>query len=243
MTAFAPDLLHKTISWKDLDEPRAREMSRRLPRFLLSWRLRGCQLAVNGVLRKRLYLRAHKMWEYARGLAYSEPGTGMNVLDFGGAATLPVFYLAARGARLKCLDVDPQLSHYTNETAHGRGLALEASTTDVTRAPFPPGWGPFDRVYSFCVIEHLEKPAQLQAMRLLAERLKPGGRLILTFDYGLDAPEGGALRDPAEVARLVEASGLRLTGSGRFCDTGERFVLNKRHPDRRFTFGSLFLEK
>ena len=238
-----PKELHKTISPSDLQEPAAKQASRALRGFLLRARLRGLPVAVNGVLKKRWYLRKHKMWEYARGVAYSEPKPEHAVLDFGGGGTLPVFFLAARGSTVKCLDVNETLVDHTNSVAERQGWALEASPRNITHESFPESWGRFDRVYSFCVIEHLPKAEQQRTMALLANRLKPGGRLVITFDFGLDAPEGGAIRDVEEVEGLISASGLGLMGGGGFRDTGERFALNKRYKDRRFTFGSLFLEK
>jgi hypothetical protein len=235
--------LHKTLSYADLEEPVARATARRLNLFLWKLALRGERVAVNGVLRRRWYVRRHKMWEYARGLGYTEPRAGAEVLDFGGAATLPVFYLAAIGARVKCLDVDLQLSGHTQALARSRGWSLEASTIDLTENRAPEGWGPFDRIYSFSVIEHLPQERQRNAMARLAAMLKPGGQFALTFDFGQDAPEEGAIRDLAGVETLIDASGLAPRGGGRWKDTGERFALNKRHRDRRFTFGSLFLEK
>jgi hypothetical protein len=65
----------------------------------------------------------------------------------------------------------------------------------------------------------------------------------LTFDFGEHAPEGGAVRSAQEVRELVAATGLSMIGDGQFHDTGERFALHKKHPEQRFTFGSLFLEK
>lgn len=235
--------LNKTISWRDLGEPAARRMGRRLLRFLWRMSLGGERVAVNGVLRKRWYVRKHKIWEYARGLAYSEPQPEQAILDFGGGATLPVFFLASRGARVRCLDIDEELALYTNSLARERGWTLEASATDILERRFPEGWGPFDRIFSFCVIEHLPKSRQPEAVALLAAKLKPGGRCVLTFDFGNDAPEGGAIREVAEVEELIAASGLKLLGGGAFRDTGERFVLNRRHKDKRFTFGSVFLER
>jgi hypothetical protein len=80
-------------------------------------------------------------------------------------------------------------------------------------------------------------------MARLAGLVRPGGILVLTFDFGEAAPKAEALRNAAEVERLVEASGLALLNSQPFRDTGERFVLDKRHPNLRFTFGSLFLKR
>ena len=235
--------LQKTLELRDLQEPRTRATARALSRFLRGLFLRGEPVAVNGVLHRRFYVRRFKMWEYARGLAYSDPREAREVLDFGGAATLPAYYLAARGSRVRVLDIDASLVERSRRAAARRGWELEASTLDITEQELPEGWGPFDRIYSFCVIEHMSRAAYRAALTRLAERLAPGGRLVLSFEYGDEAPGEGALRSCAEVEELVEFTGLAWSGPGGFQDSGDRFRMDRRHPDRRFTFGSLFLEK
>lgn len=241
----------KTYSPADLTAPAAARAAGALRRFALRLGLSATPFAVNGFLRLRFWVAPHKLWEYARGVACVQqtvareaaPARRLRVLDFGGGATLPVYFLAAQGADVLSLDVDRMLADATNAAARARGWRLQGSTFNLVQSPPPPEWGRFDAVLSFSVLEHLPKPIQPEVMARLASLVRPGGILVLTFDYGEAAPKAEALRDAAEVERLVEASGLALLDSQPFRDTGERFVLDKRHPNLWFTFGSLFLKR
>jgi len=167
----------------------------------------------------------------------------MRVLDFGGGGTIPLFQLARRGCEVLSLDINQDLTKHTNAVAGQMGWQLTGSTFDLTANEAQSEWGKFDRVISFCVIEHIPKPLQRQALQRLANALKPGGLFELTFDFGENAPADGAIRSATEVGEMIEATGLSPLGDGKFHDTGERFTLDRHYPDRRFTFGSLFLEK
>jgi len=122
-------------------------------------------------------------------------------------------------------------------------LKLKGSTFDLTENEAPADWGQFDRVISFCVIEHIPKELQIKTLARLAGLLKPGGLLELTLDFGKDAPVTGAIRSADEVMEMISATKLTPMGKGRFHDTGERFAIEKKYPDNYFTFGSLFLRK
>lgn len=247
----------KTLSLDDLRRPEIARVRRELRRFALRLGIAGTPFAVNGILRRRLWVRAHKMWEYARGVACvlaAAPQQGgdyspARVLDFGGGATLPVFFLADRGCNVLSLDIDTALTDFTNRVARERGWLLRGSTVDITATAMAAGGqasnelGEFDAVISFSVLEHIPKHLQAVAVERLAQRLKPGGVFALTFDYGEDAPVEGAVRSEEEVARLVAATGLEFLDGAGFTDTGERFALDKRHAQRKFTFASLFLKK
>lgn len=235
--------LNKTIGATDLREPAVADAARTLERTARWLALHRTRFAVNGVLRFRWRVRWHKLWEYASGITHGDVRAGMRVLDFGGAATLPVFHLARIGCDVWSVDIDERLVGHTDRVAAARGWHLRGSTVDLTRTEAPGDWGAFDRVISFCVLEHLGKDAQRTAVRRLAGLLKPGGILAVTFDFGADAPVEGALRDAEEVTTLAGASGLQTIGNAEFLDTGERFVLDRSHPGREFTFGSLFLRK
>jgi 2-polyprenyl-3-methyl-5-hydroxy-6-metoxy-1,4-benzoquinol methylase len=167
----------------------------------------------------------------------------MRVMDFGGGATLPVFWLAERGAEVLCLDVDEALAEHTNRAAQERGWKLGATTHDLTRAAAPAEWGEFDAVISFSVLEHIPFELQEMALGRLAGLLRPGGVMAITFDYGSEAAQPFAIRDAAGVERLVRATGLEFLDERGFVDTGERFVLDKRHRTKRFTFASLMMRK
>jgi SAM-dependent methyltransferase len=237
----------KTYSPADLHHPPARPTASQLRRFALRLGLSGTRFAVNGILRHRLWVRENKLWEYARGLSCilsaSQPAGALRVLDFGGAATIPIFFLASLGCDVLCLDIDTALSNWTNHVAKRRGWKLHASTHNLVTTPAPAEWGLFDAVISFSVLEHIPKVAQPLIVARLAKLLKPGGIFALTFDFGPEAPVNDAVRDLAEVERLVAATGLDYLGGHPLNDTGERFVIDRRHPERRFTFASLFLTK
>lgn len=205
---------------------------------------------MNGVLRRRFTVSGHKLWEYARSAAAvmaaaapDDEASPPRILDFGGAATLPILFLASRGYEVECLDLDIALVDWTNDLAAKRGWRLHASEYNLVPAAAPAHWQLFDAIISASVLEHIPKRSQEVVLRHLGALLRPGGVLALSFDYGDDAPQPGAIRTPAEVHRLVASSGLSYPDDHHFVDTGERFVLDRRHPRNRFTFGSLFLQK
>lgn len=245
-------ILHsKTYSPDDLAEPGISRVASQLRSFAFRLGFTGTRFAVNGILRRRFWVRRNKLWEYARGLGGvlcdlahpAQRAPAPCILDFGGAATLPIFYLAHRNCVVLCLDIDPALAAWTNHVAQQRGWRLTASTHNLVTSPAPAEWELFDAVISFSVLEHIPKVAQPLALKRLAQLLKPGGILAVSFDFGTEAPVKDAVRDLAEVDRLVAATGLDYLDSQPLLDTGERFVLDRRYPHRRFTFASLFLTK
>jgi protein-L-isoaspartate O-methyltransferase len=239
--AVDDSLYNTTCDLADLDKPAVREAARALTRCARRLFVRNTPFAVNGVLRRRFYVRRHKLWEYARGLAYGDVRPPMRVLDFGGGATLPVFYLAEQGCDVTTVDVNRRFVDYTNDYAARRGGRLMASSVDLCVEPAPSAWAPFDRILSFCVLEHLPAERQAGVMKTLAGLLRPGGIMALTFDFGRDAPSEWPLRTMADVEQVIAATGLTLLGNRTFHDTGQRFTLDKRHPEAKFTIGSLFL--
>lgn len=250
-----PQIINKTLEFSDLQQPQVRATVNSLKGWLWRWLFTGGQFAVNGNVKRRAYIRRHKMWEYSRGLALtgaSAPvrevtGGNMNVLDVGGAMTSTIFYLSGLGDRVVCLDIDENMVEQTNRIARARGLPLEARTDNLADAtPDPASLGAdggFDRVYCFCVIEHVMPPGQLRLARALGELVAPGGQLCLTFDYGVDAPTEAPIRSGRDVEAIREAIALPLVGNPSFVDTGSRFALHKHHPDKQYTFGSLFFQR
>jgi protein-L-isoaspartate O-methyltransferase len=233
--------LNKTYEGEDLRPLEVRGMARQLSRYARRLFLRGIPFAVNGVLRRRFYVRKFKMWEYARGLAYAGIKPGMRILDFGGGATLPVFYLAEQGCDVMSVDINERFTEYTKAYAKRRGLRLSANSVNLVTTRVPPEWGTFDRILSFCVIEHLPKEAQAPMMNTLAGLLRPGGMLVITFDFGPQAPSEWPLRTLDDVNELIRASGLRPVGNKEFHNANRFFTIDKRFPDSPFTLGSLFL--
>jgi SAM-dependent methyltransferase len=232
-----------TLSLDDMSRPEFAPVARELRGFALRLGLEGIPFAVNGILRRRVWVRQYKLWEYTRGVACVRAIGAARILDFGGAATLPVFFLAQCGCEVLSLDVDAHLADWTDRVAARRGWKLRASTMDITRSRPPAEWGAFDAAISFSVLEHIPQELQGLALERLAALLRPGGVLAVTFDYGSDAPVAGAVRTPEEVNRLVGGTGLTFLAGDAFVDTGQRYPVDRRHPRNPFTFASLFLRK
>jgi hypothetical protein len=234
--------LNKTITPADVQAERVAPTARELRAFMRAQFWRGQRVAVNGVSKRRLNIRWNKLWEYSRGLGLVPWQPGWTAVDFGGGATLPVYYLASRGLTVHSYDIDTALTAEAQQAAQRHGWPVHATTQDLTRdaAGIPTG---VDWVMSFCVLEHLPREAQLHVASLLGGMLRPGGWFTVTFDYSPEAPVEGALRSPEDVRALIEASGCVPEDGVAFEDTGERFVLDRKYPDARFTFGSLFLRK
>ena len=161
--------------------------------------------------------------------------------------TAPLFYLAVQADRVLSLDIDDELNDQTNRAAARRALPVEArhinlAERSLTAAELDSEEG-FDRIYCFCVIEHVPHPGQGRLAGQIGQLLMPGGRMCLTFDFGDDAPTEEPLRTVDDVARLRDSVGLPLVGNAEFVDLGTRYPLDRRHPQRRYTFGSLFFER
>ena len=247
-------ILNKTLDLDDLTGPAIHPTVTSLRHWVWGWLFRGQRLAVNGHVKRRAYIRQHKMWEYARGLALTEaseptrPGRApMKVLDVGGAMTAPIFYLAALGDSVLSLDIDDRLVAETNDIATRRGLNLQARTTNLATGSAAPqdlgAPGGFDRIYCFCVLEHIPEPGQTAIAKRLGELLAPGGQMCLTFDFGEDAPTEQPMYSHEHVAHLRDAVGVPLRGNDSFRDDQRRFPLDRKYPKRAYTFGSLFFRK
>lgn len=241
---------NKTLQWQDLKEADVAAQRRALTRFLWSqFVLRNAPVAVNGVLRRRFYVRRLKMWEYARGLAALPPRVGQPVLDFGGGGTLPPFLLAANGTPVKVLDINRELAQYSADVAQQRNWPLSVDFFDLAAADakLPADWvGHFDRIYSYCVMEHIPMDGQERVLARLAQAVRPGGGMTLSFEFGQDAPAEEPWRDMERVERMVAIlrdNGMQLQNGQEFVDSGDRYALDNRHAQSHFTFGMLVVEK
>ncbi|GIW73824.1 MAG: hypothetical protein KatS3mg103_0346 [Phycisphaerales bacterium] len=247
--------INKTLQFADLKDPHVAPTVADMRRWVVRWRLKGEPLGVNGAVRRRWYVRRHKMWEYSRGLALTgasgparpRDGRRMHCLDVGGAMTLPIFYLAGLGDRVVCLDIDPSLTEQSMAAARRQGLDMDCRTTNLgqedpsARDLGAPEEG-FDRVYCFSVIEHIRPPEQERVAERMGRLVRPGGMLCITFDFGQDGPMEAPMRTMQDAQRLGSLIGLPMVG-GAFVDTGERYALNRKHPRARYTFGSMFFRR
>ncbi len=245
-----PQRPNKTLDWQDLQEVPVARWRQALTRFL--WRsfvLRNTPVAVNGILRRRMYIRRLKMWEYARGLAALPPRANGPVLDFGGGGTLPPFLIAAQGVPVHVLDINQKLTQYSADVGQRRGWPITTDVFDLAAedAALPVEWQQkFDRVYSYCVMEHIPMAGQERVLARLAQAVRPGGGMVVTFEFGQNAPAEQPWQSMERVGKMIcilEEQGMQLQGDLPFEDSGGRFALDNRFPDVQFTFGMLVLEK
>lgn len=150
------------------------------------------------------------------------PLEGKTALDVGCGAGLLAEPLARLGAKVTAIDAAPQLIEVAKEHAAGQGLDIDyrhSAVEDLT--------GQFDLVTSMEVIEHVADPQGF--IRSLADRLAPGGLLILstpnrtaksrllmiTIAEGLgQIPKGthdhGKFITPDEMKVMMAAAGLAV---------------------------------
>lgn len=119
----------------------------------------------------------------------------MNILDVGSGISLFPVYLASKGYHVTSIDPDTilmeRLAPKLAELCHTK---IQYDLGDVTNLEFKDNT--FDRVFCISVIEHLEeeivdgnymnlhkKNLDVKAIGELLRVLKPGGLLILTFDW------------------------------------------------------------
>ena len=102
-----------------------------------------------------------------------QPLAGKTALDVGCGAGLLAEPLARLGAKVTGIDAAPEVIAIARDHAAGQGLAI-----DYRHAPVEDIKGRFDLVTSMEVIEHVADPQVF--LKRLAERLAPGGLLILS---------------------------------------------------------------
>ena len=131
--------------------------------------------------------------EYAIAVDKSTPGRGMRVLDVGSGASILPSYLLSTGAFVHASDMDDYVMGQGaicrgNKTIKEEDLArLTVDVEDIRGTDYPDCH--FDRIIMLSMVEHIHFGDDSRAMREAARILKPGGRVVLTFDVARDAHE------------------------------------------------------
>jgi ubiquinone/menaquinone biosynthesis C-methylase UbiE len=145
-----------------------------------------------------------RQWEYP--FVYSKilkgtiaNKTAMNILDAGSGITFFPYFLKSRLELIKifCSDIDLDLNNLFSSLNERSGQAIEFINTDLENIPFEDE--SLDIVYCISVIEHTGN--YLRIVDEFYRVIKPGGKLLITFDISLD---GTANLSPAESEILLE---------------------------------------
>ncbi|MBK8977583.1 MAG: class I SAM-dependent methyltransferase [Planctomycetes bacterium] len=171
-------------------------------------------LAGRGVVLRADFARD---WEYAHVLlrvaALAAELPLQRVVDFGGGNSILAYVLAQRGCDVTVLDSDAAVRAAVAQHAGVLGLH-ERLHAPPTAAPWPVAEASVDLCISISVFESLLRRERAAFFAEVRRALRDGGRLLMTFDYGVGARW---ISDPV-VSRaglaedVVAASGLELVG-------------------------------
>lgn len=152
-----------------------------------------------------------RQWEYPYVLSRVEaalPASGAaRVLDAGSGVTFFPYYLKALhpAADIYCVDSDEKLAVIYRQI-NASGEPVEFTCADLRKLDYPAEW--FDVIYCISVLEHTaDYPAIIDGFLRL---LRPGGRLVITFDVSLDGTRDIAV-EKAEALLDSLAGKLALT--------------------------------
>jgi ubiquinone/menaquinone biosynthesis C-methylase UbiE len=164
-----------------------------------------------------------RFWEYPFAILSADIKTGMQCADIGCGSTPFTPLLCELAGKENVTGFDPDYVQKDED----RHLSFGARKTHIEKFGFnfkPDSFtslsvadGTFDRVFCISVLEHIEDPVVKQkGLQEMARVLKPGGKLILTFDTGIDL-----ILNP--VLKVIELSGLIPSNE-----------LDMRWPEKRF---------
>ena len=154
---------------------------------------------------------AFRDWEYPHTLLVLDLRPGMRCLSIGASNCLLSVLLAGRyPEHFVGIDIADDYARWIEDSG-----ATAFQVMDATAMTFPDD--SFDRVFSVSVLEHIPDDGDTRTGQEIARVLAPGGRAVLTFEWGplfvpwCAFPVGGRIYDTAAVMeRIVEPSGLRL---------------------------------
>ncbi|MFZ5561603.1 MAG: class I SAM-dependent methyltransferase [Pseudomonadota bacterium] len=145
-----------------------------------------------------------RQWEYpfmAEAIAQLQEETDrpLSILDAGAGMTFFPHYLLEQypDLQLECCDIDASLENLYARVAARHPRHPHFQVADLTQLPYAENT--FDAVYCVSVLEHI--PGREKVMGEFFRVLKPGGKLILSFDLSLDGSRDISLPE----ARLMLA--------------------------------------
>lgn len=166
---------------RDLDTPRleheAREMEAFIARFVARTHDVFGPLAYTG---DRLDNWSRR-WEFPYVWWNLRQGPMERVLDAGSGFSFFSYLLASAGATVSAADIDPKLGPVYERANAATGRCVDYRVSPIEALVWPDAT--FDAVACVSVLEHA--PRRLDAIAEFARVLRPGGRLVMTWDISL----------------------------------------------------------
>lgn len=173
---------------------------------------------------KPMYYAA-RMWEFPYAIYEAKLEHGMKVADVGCGNTPFTALLAEKVGAKNVTGFDPDYiqddtieghSHFGARKSFIEAIGIQFHNDGMTKMTAEDDT--FDRVFCISVLEHIDDIAvKQQGLKEMARILKPGGKLILTFDCGIKMP----LND---IYQNIQFTGLVPSGSIDFHWPEKRFV-------------------
>jgi SAM-dependent methyltransferase len=146
-----------------------------------------------------------RQWEYPyvfnRVESVVQSNATTKILDAGSGITFFPYYLKSLHpfTDICCVDNDKTLENiYQEINAHSKDK-VNFSCSDLEELPYAQNW--FDVVYCISVLEHTDAYAEI--IEEFHKVLRPGGRLVITFDISLDGIRDVSIEKGTKLLRTI----------------------------------------
>lgn len=155
---------------------------------------------------------ASRLWEYPFAILSADITEGMLVADVGCGNTPFTAYLSQLLSPKNVFGYDPDIieegsnghSHFGAKMSYIKDLGINFFRDNIQKLSAPDD--SFDIVFCLSVLEHIDNSSQkMRGVKELARIVKPGGKLILTFDLGINLPLN-------HIWDIIASSGLTPVG-------------------------------
>lgn len=127
----------------------------------------------------------------------------LNVLDFGSGAGTNALYLMERGCNVWCIEINEKLKEFTRMRAERLGLSDKLHW--INDGDPQPGRD-FDLVIAMNIFQHLPYPQQ--ALKSVAQCLKPGGKLFTASAFGSTELQPMHMNPQGDWGKILQAHGF-----------------------------------
>lgn len=160
---------------------------------------------------------ASRLWEFPFAIIAAELQPEMKVADVGCGNTPFTAYLSEVAGCKNVTGYDPDYivndskeshSHFGAKKSYIEKLGIQFHQEGITKMTAPDDY--FDRIFCISVLEHIDDiEIKQRGISEMVRILKPGGRLILTFDLGINMPLNNIL-DIIQWSGLIPANNIDM---------------------------------